>query len=379
MTMKKRIMFLFCLPLFFTGYGQRTHQDPSQEIRVAMEPDAWEYDTARVTFVTHRSVPAVEGREGGALMHLRDLDFGNGTIEFDVELPEQGFVGIRFRQTDDRSTGEDFYIRSFWPVNPLNRTLVQYTTMVDSLSLWDLTNDYQAPAPLYRDRWNHVKLVVNGRQLRAYVNDSAVLHVPVLESEQTAGKISFSGNAIFANLVVRPGVTEDLPAVAGYDPTAYDPYYLRTWEVTAPVDFAPGRDVITEDLPDSTTRWSPIRAEHRALVNLSKPFGQTPMGERRLAWLKTKITSDTKQTKRIDLGFSDEVWVLINDQLLYVDKNYFGTPSMKEPRGRCTIENTSFELPLQEGENELIIGVTNYFYGWGIIARLDNADDLAAK
>ncbi len=195
----------------------------------------------------------------------------------------------------------------------------------------------------------------------------------------TTGKLSFSGNAIFANLVVRPDATEDLPAVAGYDPTQYDPYYLRNWSVTSPVDFPAGRDVVDTDLSDSTTQWKPIHAEHRALVNLSKAFGKTPTDERRLVWLKTRITSDTRQTKWLALGFSDEVWVLINGQLLHVDKNYFGTPSMKEPRGRCTLANTSFHLPLRAGENELIIGVANYFYGWGIIARLDDAEELIVK
>jgi hypothetical protein len=73
------------------------------------------------------------------------------------------------------------------------------------------------------------------------------------------------------------------------------------------------------------------------------------------------------------------VWVLINGQLLHVDKNYFGTPAMKEPRGRCTLANTSFELPLRAGENELMIGVANYFYGWGLIARLDDMEGLVAK
>lgn len=372
--MKKLTIFILTVLLTSTVYGQKKNQSP--EIRVAMQPDAWEYDSARVKFITHRSVSTVQGLDGGALMHLRDQNFENGIIEFDIELPEQGFVGIRFRQTDDRSVGEDFYIRSFWPVNPLNRTLTQYTTMVDSLSLWDLTDDYQAPAPLYQNRWNHVKLVVNGRQMRAYVNDSLIMHVPVLESEQTAGKITFSGNAIFANLVIRPNATEDLPAVTGYDPTEHDPYYLRKWQVTTPVEFLPGRDLLTGDIPDSTTQWTPIQAGHRALVNLSKLFGKTKNGQRRLAWLKTTITSDNRQSKRLSLGFSDEVWVLINGQLLHVDKNYFGTPSMKEPKGRCTIENTSFELPLKEGENELMIGVANYFYGWGIIARLSNADEL---
>lgn len=36
---------------------------------------------------------------------------------------------------------------------------------------------------------------------------------------------------------------------------------------------------------------------------------------------------------------------------------------MKEPRGRATIENASVMLPLAEGENELLIGVADYFIG----------------
>ncbi len=171
--------------------------------------------------------------------------------------------------------------------------------------------------------------------------------------------------------------------MAGDDPTAHDSYYLRDWLVTQPVDFPFGRDinVLAPGIPDSTTQWTPLPAEHRALVNLSRAFGMTmsPQGDRRLAWLKTTVSSEVDQRRRLDLGFSDEVWVFINGQLLHTDKNYFGTPSMKEPRGRCTLANTSFDLPLQEGENEILIGLANSFFGWGIIARLDNIVGLTAK
>jgi hypothetical protein len=112
------------------------------------------------------------------------------------------------------------------------------------------------------------------------------------------------------------------------------------------------------------------------LVNLTRQFGATERGQRRLAWVKTTISSETDQEKRIDMGFSDEVWVFINGQPLHIDKNYYGSPSMKEPRGRCTIENTSFMLPLKKGENEVLIGISNYFFGWGMIARLADTDGL---
>jgi hypothetical protein len=97
---------------------------------------------------------------------------------------------------------------------------------------------------------------------------------------------------------------------------------------------------------------------------------------RRLAWLKTKIQSDRAQERILSLGFSDEVWVFVNGQIVYVDKNYFGTPNAKLPKSRCTIENASIKLPLNEGENEILIGLANYFYGWGIIARLDDMNGI---
>jgi hypothetical protein len=73
----------------------------------------------------------------------------------------------------------------------------------------------------------------------------------------------------------------------------------------------------------------------------------------------------------LSLGFTNEVWVFLNGQYLYIDKNFYDEPSMKLPRARVSIENCSFNLPLKAGANELLIGVGNDFFGWGIVARLD--------
>jgi hypothetical protein len=274
----------------------------------------------------------------------------------------------------------------------MSRTTLQYATVIDSMSLWDLTDDYQAAANIHRGGWNHVKLVISGRQMRAYVNDMdrPALHVPILEGSTESGGISLQGKAIFANLVIRPGVTESLPALAGYDPTLNDSRYLRDWSVTQPVPFPQGRDLVFQlpsmyggavdsDLPDETAQWTSIHAEQRALLNLSRPFGRPMPGERRLVWVKTNLMSESVQQRRLDLGFSDEIWIFVNGQFLHTDTNYYGTPGMKEPRGRATLENTSIMLPLTEGENELLIGIANDFYGWGLIARLDDTQGIAIK
>ena len=45
----------------------------------------------------------------------------------------------------------------------------------------------------------------------------------------------------------------------------------------------------------------------------------------------------------------------------------------KKPDGRLSLENGVFALPLEAGENEVIVGVANAFFGWGLMLRLDDA------
>jgi len=362
-------------------------------IEFPMNEKNWAAVTDNVEFLNYKSVPAVKSaNEKDIGIMLKDFEFTDGTIEFDVEFKGSGFPGIDFRVDKDTLNSEKFYIRYFGTPNDLRRTTLQYAAVLDGVNMWDVTDDYQAAATIYEGKWNHVKLVINGRQMKVYVNDTqrAALHVPTLEGITKSGGISLSGNVVYANFRVRPNSTEDLPSTEGYDPTYSDSRYLRNWSVTDPKDFPLGRDVmlgapggfgtiIDKTLLDSTVDWKPIKAEHRALVNLTKIFGATEQGQRRVTWLKTTISSEIDQLKRVDMGFSDEIWVFINGQLLHTDKNYYGTPGMKEPRGRCTIDNTSFPIPLPKGENEILIGVTNYFFGWGIIARLENMEGISKE
>ena len=136
--------------------------------------------------------------------------------------------------------------------------------------------------------------------------------------------------------------------------------------------------IVGSSLPDSSTQWTAIKAEDRGIVNLSRKYGFVENDNRRLAWLKTTLHSDRDQERILSLGFSDEVWVFINGQILYTGKNYFGTPGQME-KGRCTIENTQVRLPLRKGDNEILIGLANYFYGWGIIARMDTMDGITPQ
>ncbi len=383
------IIFAILVSLVYPVPAQKGKTKANAEIKIAMEPANWEYDTASIKFIIHRNVKAAYVSNGSPLF-LKNQRFSNGTIEYDIEFG-RGFPGITFRLSDDKKNGDNFYLRYFGGVSsPENRTTLQYAAIIDNMSIWDLTDEYQAGAKLIIPGWNHVKLVIAGKQMKAYVNDMSrpALIVPELEGGLSEGNILFFGGQItIANLVLRPNAIEDLPATSGYIPTYNDTRYLRDWKVSAAQSLPQGKDIILAlpymggtpakpELPDSTTQWTAIHAENRGIVNLTRMFGHVEKTERRLAWLKTTILSDRIQERMLNLGFSDEIWLFVNGQLLYIDKNHFGTPAQKFPKGRCTIENTTIKLPLQQGKNEILIGLTNYFYGWGIIARLDDMDGI---
>ncbi|WP_461042043.1 hypothetical protein [Spirosoma harenae] len=386
-----RFLFLMLslLALARPAVAQKTTARKTQELHIPMTAQQWTYQPGQVEFITGKEAGIMKILKGPTSIMLKDVNFSNGTIEYDIELTGPGFPGINFRMDADQQNGENFYLRSFGKVTPDIRTTLQYAPIVKGMSMWDLTDEYQAGATMYESGWNHVKLVISGRQMKAYVNDMSkpALIVPELESPEMSGAISLSGGMNFANLVIKPDVTEGINPEPGYNLVAHDTRYLRNWLVSEPILLPFGKEPITgvrstygktgpADLPDSTTKWSPIKAESRGIVNLSRRYAHKADEARLMAWLKTSIQSDKAQDRLLNLGFSDEVWVFINGQLLYADKNYFGTPQQKYPSGRCTIENTSIKLPLKEGKNEIVIGLANYFYGWGIVARLDDTVGL---
>ena len=373
--MTKKVIQVITLVLITTVLIAQNNN--TKENGISMQPAFWEFQSDQVEFITHKSVSAIKSLGDQPAIILKDHLFEDGTIEFDIELTDTRFATIYFRRADDQET-ECVYLRAYRAGNPLGPDAIQYASIVKGITLWDLQGHYQGSALLKKEGWNHFKLVVSGQQMLVYVNDMErpALQIPKLEGNTTQGGIAFEGKAIFANLVVRSGEVEGLPKKEGFDPTLQDPHYLRNWSVTAPVSFPFGRDIVNEDMPNDDTDWMEISAERLGLINLTRIYGGSENGERRLVWLKTTIKSDAVREYRLNMGFSDEVWVIINKQLLYLDKNYYGNPIMKEPNGRCSIENTSFKLPLQEGENELLIGVGNFFYGWGIIARLNSVEGL---
>lgn len=359
---------------------------------IPLNADNWIFPPGTVVFLP--SAPAIGGispegpalrivsRDAGVVL-AKNTDFSEGLIDFDIQPTDSSFASFYFHRQDATET-ECFYFRTGWAAgHPDIMEGVQYTPVIKGVSCWNLMPCYQGNANFRQDGWNHVRILIAGRQMQVYVNSNTrpTLTIPMLEGNMTHGAFAFEGQMTVAHLVVRPVPptgTGQLNLMEAYDPTDNDPRYLRYWQVTLPDTVASGIDFGRNLLPGKQSVWSPVQAERRGLINLTRLYGAYLPGQnkgapaRRIVWLKTTLVADREWNYKLNLGFTNDVWVFLNGKYLYIDKNYYDEPSMKTPRARVSIENCSFNLPLKAGTNELLIGVGNDFFGWGIVARLDD-------
>ncbi len=309
---------------------------------------------------------------------LKDITFSDGTIEFDVNTIGRGAPGIAFRRQDEGSF-ELLYLRPD-PSCPAFRACIQYAPQTHGVLLWDLFPQYQMRAPLRENGWNHITMVVSGRRMNVFVNDvtSPTLEVGRLEGDAMKGSLRLQGPGTFANMVITPDAVEGLSPEPAGDPLDGDRGLVRNWHLSKFSTLPNGKDPMYNEMPVASQEWKTISPERSGLVNLSREYG-LPLREpnRAVAWLKTTITSDKKQMKKVDIGWTRELWVFVNGKLVYADKNLFDVEgARKAPDGRCSLENGAFTLPLEAGDNEVAAAIANNFFGWGLMLRLADPDGV---
>lgn len=348
---------------------------------VALTPARWQAD-GQVRFSQQAGFPGGVMTVEGAGAIAKDVTFASGTIEYDIneDGDEEETSGIWFRR-QDKATSDYVYLRPFDGC-AASGECIQYSPVVRGKVQWDVYPEYQAAAPLHLHGWNHVKLVVSGQQMRVFVNRERTpsLSVAHLEGNAARGGIELRGNASYANVVITPDAVEGLVPVAGADPTAAQPGYVRHWLLSPLSSIAIGKEVAFADMPDAAG-WETLDAERKGFVNISRAHG-TPGGTPDLIWLKTAMQSARAQTKHVALGFARQVWIFANSKPVYVDKNFYYPAALrKRPLGRMSIENGGFDLPLRAGANEIVIAISNDLhskshYGWGFEMRLDDVDGV---
>jgi hypothetical protein len=359
-------------------------------LNIPLVADAWQA-SGNATFITREAFPngilqvTSESEEG--FVALKNTSFDNGTIEFDIKPVGEEFPGIRFHQQNG-DTADMLYFRVS-PDCPASQDCLQYVPIIKGRVLWDVYPQYQAAAPFRENEWNHIRLVISGKRMNVFVNGRTEpsLRVAHLEGEAGTGTIALEGTAYYANLVLEPGVTDGLDAKPVPDPAANDRRYLVHWQATDPVTLGATEEPSLSHLPLSASNWSRITADYGGLINLSRFRAAIPKGQpRQLVWLRTTLQADRDQVRHVSVGWLREIWVFANGKPVFSGKNLYNVKgARKAPDGRLSLQNDGFDLRLHEGANEVVIAIDGNTpdmrgrYGWGFIAKLDQAEGIAQK
>ena len=341
-------------------------------INIPMTADRWETKN-NVEFSQADAYPlgVTKVNKGDAV--LKGFEFHNGTIEFDVIPTGSMGGGIGFRRKDD-DTFEDFYLRP----RPNCATAVdcmQYAPQTHGVLLWDVFPQYQGPAPLKPDTWNHIKLVVSGRRMNIFVNGASAptLAIGRLEGDVLEGGLLLQGPATFANLTVIPDAVEGLTPVPVNDPTDGEaiPARLADFVIGFP---SPGQGPGTcryagrfaaLDTPECGARrvsepeppgWIAYRAR--------SPFCGMAENEYRFRLKSDQACFDWMGAR--DLGFRERKAGVCRQESISASgraKNSGRTVVA----GEWVVRSTA-----AEGENGIAIALADNFYGWGLELRLDD-------
>lgn len=290
-----------------------------------------------------------------------------------------GFIGPLWRaERDDHF--EDIYFRSHLSGKP---DAVQYTPVENGLSAWQIFSDANAIAAisLEFEKWNHVKLVVQGDQADFYFNsDTPQLHVPDLKTDISSGYAGFRASgpdgafAHFSNITFRPlQIGEGIVGEAKETPPLPDGL-ISAWTVSEPFAEATVADALA--LPRNTGRDFDRRSlavETNGIANLAKLAGADENAD--TGFIRLNVESDNNQMKELRFGYSDRVRIYLNGKRVYFgnagwrvrDYRFLGTVGFFDSVG----------LDLKKGDNELLVAVSETFGGWAWAGAMEDRSGVS--
>jgi hypothetical protein len=328
--------------------------------------------------------------DGGAAV-LKDFELRDGVIDVDVATRAvRGFFGFMFRIVDDGANAEELYLRPHKSGLP---DAIQYTPVLHTGRNWQLFNGpgFNAKVDIPKEVWFHLRLELVGAQAKLYVKDmeKPALVMDDLKSGVRKGQVALwvlAGETYFSNFEIRS--TPDAPWERHLPPMPANT--LSKWGLS------PSYDALARNLErplsaseSAAIQWQDVEAEPPGLVAIyryreaphpavtfQRDFSTRlePQPGMKVIYARSNIDSDREQVKKLEIGYSDDVSVFLNGQILYRGRS---SQSFRDPGflGIVNPENDAVYLPLKKGRNELMLAISELGGGWGFICRLADLEN----
>jgi hypothetical protein len=346
--------------------------EPMRLIEVELDDAAWGLQPGDATADEHLGRRCLRFADAYLRPTVAGPALADGVIEADLAVTaERSFHGLAWRARDGENF-EEFFVRPHQVGNP---DAIQYTPVTNGISSWQLYHGdgYWAPTSFPVGPWFTLRVAFAGERADVWVGDldRPALRVAQLKLDARAGAIGL--------LVGGPGLrvarfahSDTPPALEPMALPARDEHAIRAWHVSDPF---PERavDAVAQPPGDLLVdrRWTRLEAEPGGLANLGRVNGLH--GEANTVLVRAVLRADDARTIPMQLGFSDRAMLFLNGRALFRGDDTYRSRDYRF-LGSIGFWDTVF-LPLEPGENELVVAVSEDFGGWGIQARFPDVDD----
>ena len=318
--------------------------------------------------------------QGGSLT-LKDTEFLNGVIEYDIFLKkEQAFPGIYFRSDFEKGTAEHFYFRPHLPGKP---DANQAIPTIQNITAWQLYFGprYSFPYEYKYDDWTHVKILVNGDKAQVFLDHSETPHLSWdLFLPAKAGGISLTGGNRSGMHLANVKVAHEAPEIKDFAPVERKPIdgLFPAWEISDMFEekLLNDPDDVKQVLKDRTWQGK-IQVDEGTAANISKIQNLRDGTPGNTVFARVIIESDRDQIKLLEFGYSDRVVAILNGRSIYRGNNgyrsrdyrYLGTVGLFD----------GIYLDLKRGRNELVLAVSENFGGWLVTGRIQDTQGITVR
>lgn len=352
----------FALIVIVAGLvGVASAADAPETVTVPVDSERWQLINASRTEMLDR--PCIAGRAV-----VQGVDLQNGTIEADMAVTGgRSYPGLLFR-VQSPGDYERVYLRPHRP--DLYGDVVQYTPSIQGISGWQLYSGpgYTSGGTLTPDTWMHLRLEMRDGQARLFLDDGdrPVLEVHDLQHGVSRGGVGIDGprdgSACFSNFSYTP---DDDLAFDAPPPPVRRPGMIRAWQLSQAMQVT----AIETDLHPSAQElppleWRDAEPSPSGLLDVARYARRTGRAPDAI-YARTTLHAEEAGTREYKLGYSDAVAVFLNGRILYSGNSAY---RQRDPSFLGIVGlNDSVYLPLEKGDNELLLLVVESFGGWGFM------------
>ncbi|MCF7567822.1 hypothetical protein L3X37_05515 [Sabulilitoribacter arenilitoris] len=361
----KKIIIIFLIGVTNTSFSQNI---------IPLDTLNWRITTKSFVAEKYKGKNSVYV-QGGSII-LKDVEFINGTIEFDVFLKEeQAFPGVEFRVVGENA--EQFFLR---PHLSGKADANQAAPKVNGITPFQLNfgPKYSFPYTYKYNDWTHVKVVVNNDKAQVFLDYSDkpnlswhLTHLPV------KGGIAIRGGRRTGIHLADVKVNKEATTLIDFKPIERKPIegLIPQWKISDMFEENQlnNPENLNEVLKNRT--WQGVlKIEEGTAANISRIQVLYNGEPGNTVFAKVVINSDKDQLKLFEFGYSDRAVAILNGKPIYRGTNkwrsrdyrYLGTVGLFD----------AIYLNLKKGKNELLMAVSEDFGGWLITGRFKNKDGI---